>query len=83
MSGYLVVKVADNVPGTIYDCETWDQAVDVAVNVVTDAQAPDDEATVRQQLELDGFYAPSKYPEWTVNICQSEAPPTKKGRKRK
>ena len=48
--------------------QTFEQAVDVAAKLAMRQQNSDSEEQVRKQLDLDGYYLPTKPDDWSVCI---------------
>ena len=58
----------DNYPYVVRSvgCPTMEEAVDVAVKIVVDSEDSEDE--IREELNADGFYIPTKHADWSVCI---------------
>jgi hypothetical protein len=65
---FVVASIADNQLRQTFLCSTMGEAVDIATALVMEQQDTDSEQEVKKELEIDGWYAPSKVSDWTVCI---------------
>lgn len=55
----------------LYNCEVVKdrvEALDLAVKLCLEQGAPDDAKAIREDLEENGFYVPTKYGDWSVYV---------------